>query len=137
MQKKHIVFPFLFSAMIVHAQQVLTVKDYQQAESMLTANTDKLIDRTVSAMNWLEGDKLTCKALTPDGAEFYLVDAAKGTRSLAFDHVKLAAALSKETGKNYTATTLPFQAFSFSDDMKPFVFAQAVLLMQQIYKHIP
>jgi dienelactone hydrolase len=118
MQKKHIVFPFLFSAMIVHAQQVLTVKDYQQAESMLTANTDKLIDRTVSAMNWLEGDKLTYKALTPDGAEFYLVDAAKGTRSLAFDHVKLAAALSKETGKNYTATTLPFQAFSFSDDMK-------------------
>ncbi|MBA4196839.1 MAG: S9 family peptidase [Chitinophaga sp.] len=85
---------------------------------MLTANTDKLIDRTVSAMNWLEGDKLTYKALTPDGAEFYLVDAAKGTRSLAFDHVKLAAALSKETGKNYTATTLPFQAFSFSDDMK-------------------
>jgi len=103
---------------MVQAQQVLTVKDYQQAESMLSYNTDRYIDRTVSAMNWMEGDKLTYKALTPDGAEFYLVDAVKGTRSLAFDHAKLAAALSKETGKTYTAATLPFASFSYSSDMK-------------------
>ena len=118
MQKKHIVFPLLFSAFMVHAQQALTVKDYQQAESMLSYNTDKFIDRSVSGINWFEGDKLTYRTLTPNGSEFYFVDAVKGTRSLAFNHEKLATALSKETGKTYTATTLPFQSFSFGKDFK-------------------
>ncbi|MBS1627871.1 MAG: DPP IV N-terminal domain-containing protein [Bacteroidetes bacterium] len=85
---------------------------------MLSYNIDKFIDRSVSGINWLEGDKLTYRTLTPNGTEFYCVDAVKGTRSLAFNHEKLAAALSKETGKSYTATTLPFQSFNFDKDLK-------------------
>ena len=37
-----------------------------------------------------------------------MVDADTQRKTPAFDHEKLAAALSKATGTSYTATTLPF-----------------------------
>src|SRR5262245_38063262 len=40
--------------------------------------------------------------------EFILVDAEKGTRRPAFDHEKLAAALSKAAGEEFKADRLPF-----------------------------
>jgi hypothetical protein len=48
--------------------------------------------------------------------EFVLVDAERGTRAPAFDHERLAAALSKANGKKYRATRLPFDSIEFSDD---------------------
>jgi dipeptidyl aminopeptidase/acylaminoacyl peptidase len=50
--------------------------------------------------------------------EFVLVDAEKGTRELAFDHTKLAAALSKESGTAYKADRLPFSDIELSVDVK-------------------
>jgi dipeptidyl aminopeptidase/acylaminoacyl peptidase len=45
----------------------------------------------------------------PGGAtEFIVVGAEAGTRRAAFDHAKLAAALSKATGRGYQADKLPF-----------------------------
>jgi hypothetical protein len=41
--------------------------------------------------------------------EFVLVDAEKGTRVSAFDHGKLAAALSRAAGAEYAAARLPVQ----------------------------
>ncbi len=50
------------------------------------------------------------------GHEFVLVDADTLDRRPAFDHQKLAAALSAATGRSYTAVTLPFNTFTFTDD---------------------
>jgi len=50
--------------------------------------------------------------------EFILVDAVAGTRRPAFDHQRLAAALSKPTGKTFDADHLPFNAIDFIDDLK-------------------
>ncbi len=47
--------------------------------------------------------------------EFILVDADKGTREPAFDHKKLAAALSKAAGTDYKADRLPFDSIEFID----------------------
>ena len=49
-------------------------------------------------------------------SEFILVDPARGTREPAFDHAKLAAALSKVAGSTYDAAHLPFQSIAFSPD---------------------
>jgi dipeptidyl-peptidase-4 len=49
--------------------------------------------------------------------EFLLVDAAKGTRQPAFDHARVAAALSKLTGQTIGADRLPIDALDF--DAKP------------------
>src|SRR3954467_708490 len=45
--------------------------------------------------------------------EFILVDAIAGTRQPAFDHAKLAAALSKAAGKEFAAERLPFEEIAF------------------------
>jgi dipeptidyl aminopeptidase/acylaminoacyl peptidase len=48
--------------------------------------------------------------------EFILVDAERGRRGPAFDHDKLAAALSKATGKDYKGDRLPFDSIEFGPD---------------------
>ena len=50
--------------------------------------------------------------------EFIAVDAERGTRAAAFDHPKLAAALSKATGMTYPAERLPFDGIEFTEDGK-------------------
>jgi dipeptidyl aminopeptidase/acylaminoacyl peptidase len=47
--------------------------------------------------------------------EFIFVDAEKGTRQRAFDHEKLAAALSKASGEEYKADKLPFSKIEFEN----------------------
>jgi dipeptidyl aminopeptidase/acylaminoacyl peptidase len=49
------------------------------------------------------------------GHEFVMVDANTLKRQPAFDHTRLAAALSKETGEKCTALRLPFSEFTFVD----------------------
>lgn len=103
--------------LLSHAQDnALTVKDYQQAESLMGYNTQKYIDRGNVSANWISDDKSWYRVLTPTGSEFIVVDAAKGTRSAAFDQQKLATVLSSATGRSYTASMLPFQSISYSAD---------------------
>jgi dipeptidyl aminopeptidase/acylaminoacyl peptidase len=58
-------------------------------------------------------------------SEFILVDAEKGTRAPAFDHEKLAAALSKAADVKYQGDKLPFTSIEFSDDGKSVQFTVA------------
>ena len=48
--------------------------------------------------------------------EFIVVDAERASREAAFDHAKLASALSKATGSEYSAEKLPFDRIQFVDD---------------------
>jgi dipeptidyl aminopeptidase/acylaminoacyl peptidase len=54
--------------------------------------------------------------------EFVAVDAERGKREAAFDHAKLAAALSKAAGTDYNADRLPFDAIDFVDEGKAIQF---------------
>jgi dipeptidyl aminopeptidase/acylaminoacyl peptidase len=101
-----------------HAQQKLTEKEYQRAESFLGYSTQKYIDRNFTTPNWMPGDRFWYRTLTPQGSEFVLIDPVKKTKTPAFDAQKLAAALSSATGKTVNAYSLPFQSFTYSDDNK-------------------
>src|SRR5471030_463893 len=96
----------------------LTTKDYEHAESMMSYNTEQLIDHGSVRPNWLPGDKFWYRTLTAQGSEFILVDPIKKTRAAAFDQQKLASSLSTATGKKYEAAMLPFQSFDLSADGK-------------------
>src|SRR5678815_82670 len=100
--------------LLVSAQDALTVKDYQNAENQMGYNTQKYVDRGNVFPNWMPGDKFWYRVLTPSGSEFVLVDAVKGTRTVAFDHEKLASSLSTATSKKYTGSMLPFQVINYS-----------------------
>jgi dipeptidyl aminopeptidase/acylaminoacyl peptidase len=107
---------------LTNAQDALTVKDYENAESKMGYNTQKYVDRGNVFPNWIPGDKFWYRVLTPAGSEFVLVDAAKGTRAVAFDHEKLAASLSAATNKKYTGSMLPFQVINYSADGRSITF---------------
>jgi dipeptidyl aminopeptidase/acylaminoacyl peptidase len=65
---------------------------------------------------WQEStDTFVYRKSVEGGHEFDLVDAAAQTKQPAFDHAKLAAALSTASGESYKATTLPFPRFRFVD----------------------
>jgi dipeptidyl aminopeptidase/acylaminoacyl peptidase len=117
-------FTFIACILIVsaHAQQKLTEKDYQRAESFLGYSTQKYIDRNFTTPNWIPGDRFWYRTLTSQGSEFVLIDPVKKTKTPAFDAQKLAAALSSATGRKINATSLPFQSFSYSDDTKSISF---------------
>ncbi len=58
-------------------------------------------------------------------SEFIVVDAVKGTRTAAFDHARLAEALSAQTGKSVDAKKLPIDSLEFSRDNKTLKFRSA------------
>jgi dipeptidyl-peptidase-4 len=99
------------------AQQprTVTAADYAHAERYLGASLAPLADGFVRPL-WLPNDRLWFRTNTAAGAEFIVVDAAKGTRARAFDHAQVAAGLSAAAGSSYQANQLPFQQIEFNVD---------------------
>ena len=88
---------------------------YERAE-MLQGDgiSDRLYGMSVQP-NWIGGQsRFWYRAVGPNGSEFVLIDAERGTRHPAFDHEKLARGLSSLTGRKYSAGALPMQRFEFT-----------------------
>jgi dipeptidyl aminopeptidase/acylaminoacyl peptidase len=85
-----------------------TLADYQRAQGLQT-KARGLVVNTPGAANWIgnSGHFWYSKPVA-GGTEFVMVDAAAATKGPAFDHDKLAAALSTASGGHFTALTLPF-----------------------------
>ncbi|MGO9261654.1 MAG: DPP IV N-terminal domain-containing protein [Bryobacteraceae bacterium] len=89
-----------------HAQG--TLADYQRGQS-LRSKSQGLVVNVPGRANWIAGsDHFWYSKTVKEGTEFVLVDAAAGTKKPAFDHEKLAAAISGASGEHYTAFKLPF-----------------------------
>lgn len=106
----------------VAQQRALTADDYARAEKFMSYNTTPLVLRAGVRPTWLPDGRFWYRVTTENGGEFILVDPARGTRTPAFDHTKLAAALSAAAGAKYEAFKLPFQQIDFSADGKTISF---------------
>jgi dienelactone hydrolase len=85
-----------------------TLADYQRAQD-LPAKARAAVLHMPSAPTWIEGtDRFWYSRTVPGGHEFLLVDADSASKRPAFDHDRLATAISKATGGHYTGVTLPF-----------------------------
>ncbi len=71
----------------------LTTSDYAQAEKFMSYNVSPLVYHGVTRPTWLNDDRFWYRDSGPDGVTYVLVDPAKETKGPAFDHAKLAAAL--------------------------------------------
>jgi dipeptidyl aminopeptidase/acylaminoacyl peptidase len=102
------------------AQQrpVFTAADYAHAEKMMGYNTTPLVLHSGVRPAWLPDERFWYRVTTAEGSEFVLVDPARGIREPAFDHLKLAAALSKAADGTYDGRRLPFTTIDFSADAK-------------------
>lgn len=87
----------------------LSYRDYRRAESFLSWNAEKLVSQTKVSPNWInDGNTFWYLLKDEDGKRFVFVDAASGEKRPAFDHERLAAELSRETGTYVTHNKLPF-----------------------------
>ena len=103
------------------APRVFTAADYEHAAKFLAFNTRPLVYHEAHP-KWIAGDRFWYRDSGPDGAVFMLFDAAHGTQQPAFDHAKLAEALSAASGASYKPGLLPFMTFDFSADEKSISF---------------
>src|SRR5882672_12273144 len=94
----------------------LTSGDYARAEQFMGYNTNPLVLHAGVRPTWLPDERFWYRVATENGNEFVLVDPARGTRTPAFDHAKVAAALSSASGTTYTAYRLPFQQFDLASN---------------------
>jgi len=98
--------------------RALTADDYGRAEKFMGYNTTPLIYRNAVRPNWLADERFWYRVTTPAGSEFLVVDPAKGTRAPAFDHAKLAIALTAVANQKYEANALPFTEIDLSPDLQ-------------------
>ena len=94
------------AATALHAQG--TLADYQRAHD-LQARARDLVVNTPGPPHWIgDSHHFWYAHSVKGGAEYVLVNADAGEKKLAFDHARLADAVSKVTGHHYTAQSLPF-----------------------------
>ncbi len=100
------------------AQQpaALTAADYARAEKWMGYNTTPLVYRAGIRPSWQGDERFWYRVTTAEGNEFVMVDSRTGTKAPAFDHAKLAAALSAAGVTNVDAHRLPFMDFELSAD---------------------
>jgi dipeptidyl aminopeptidase/acylaminoacyl peptidase len=76
----------------------------------------------MSGQTWLEDDVLIYKNSTAEGSEFILANPVSKTKEKAFDHNKLAHALTKVLEKDVEPFDLPIAKIEFSEDNSSFFF---------------
>jgi len=102
---------FLFALTPAFAQ--LTAADFDRALN-IQEKYGKLVINQPEPPAWQESsDVFVYRKSVEGGHEFELVDAAAQEKTPAFDHAKLAEALSKASGETYKPATLPFNRFRF------------------------
>lgn len=106
-----------------YAPAAVTAADYARAEKFMGYNTRPLVFGAGLHTTWLPDERFWYRRTTAEGAEFIIVDPARGTRAPAFDHTGVAGALSAAAGTSYDAHHLPFTEFEFSSDGQTISFA--------------
>lgn len=91
---------------LAFAQAKVTEADYARAEKMLSQNTAPLVDHAVAGVKWLNDTTFVYVDNDANGARLMRMDAATGTAAPAFDHTKMAKALSAAIGKPVDAKRL-------------------------------
>jgi len=110
------VVPAIAQRLPPHAPAALTADDYARAERFLGANVNPLVYGASVRPTWLPGDRFWYRNHFAEGDEFVVVEPARGVRARAFDHARVAAALSAAAGQTYAPFDLPFTEFEFSAD---------------------
>lgn len=112
-----------------------TAEDYNRAFSLSDRYKDKVFYSNVTPQ-WIgKTDCFWYARNTPEGKAYMLVDARKKSRGLLFDHLKLAEALSKATGKTVKMEELSLSSVKVSEtiDTLHFIY-DGVKWMYQLHK---
>jgi len=94
----------------------VTKADYERA-SGLRAKYSALALNVVDRGGWIgKTARYWYRKSVPGGGEYWIVDAGKKAKTIAFDHARLAAALASASGEKVKALELPFFTLTFAAD---------------------
>jgi dipeptidyl aminopeptidase/acylaminoacyl peptidase len=96
--------------------RTLTADDYARAERFVGYNANPLLDHAVNGVTWLDDGHFWYRDHDAAGDHFLVMDTSGGKAAPAFDQGKLAAALSKASGKPVKADKLPVTSYSVAAD---------------------
>ncbi len=101
----------------------------------LARRTRETVFHTDVKPRWLEGGAAFWYRVRtgPGKHQFVLVDAEKGRRAPAFDHVKLAEALNAATGRSLSPDALPIDRLAYNTDRTEMTFT----LDDQAWRWVP
>ena len=103
------------TASLASAQQ-MDVTRYHRAERLLAWNVDPLISGGPVSPTWMAGgSRFWYRNQTASGAEFVVADPEQRSRTLLFDHNRLAAAMSLAADTAFDGSKLPFRTFEFGE----------------------
>ncbi|MDK1389292.1 prolyl oligopeptidase family serine peptidase [Sinorhizobium sp. 8-89] len=94
----------------------LTPADFERALTMNDRYGRLAVNIPEMPFWQIKGDAFVYRRTTRDGHEFILVNAETGEKRVAFDHVRLAAALNEVTQHDFQPEDLPFHRFELTDD---------------------
>ncbi len=105
-------------------EDTATLDDYQAAERFLPDNAIASMYNVGIVPNWIDGTgSFWYLKKSREGKEFVLVDTLNLTRDKAFDHKRLAKALSAESKTAVNSSDLPFDKISFLPGMNDIRFS--------------
>jgi dipeptidyl-peptidase-4 len=100
------------------------LEDYQRAERFLPGNVRHLVYVADVTPHWIEKtNRFWYRKVALKETAFILVDAEQNTSGPAFDHERLATALSHAAKQEYSASALPFSEIEFVDSGKAIRFS--------------
>src|SRR5215472_4769706 len=114
----------VFLCLLPHAAAQGTREDYERAQKFLFGNLRHQVYIADVNPRWIEKtSRFWYRKAGMQSTEFVLVDPVKNTSEPAFDHARLAAALSHAAKQECSATALPFNDIEFADGGKSIRFA--------------
>lgn len=106
------------STFFAQSQGVLTVQDYQHAESFLGYKTAPLIRNANVRPVWMDDDNCWFVIESKNGKNYFRINAKSKKQTPLFDEAKLAQQLSQATHQEVTAPTLSLSQFTVLDGGK-------------------
>lgn len=125
MKRKLVYFSFITFCLLLtpvsYAQG--TLADYERANGLREKYVGLAVNLPERA-SWIgKTNRFWYRKAVKGGNEFIVMDAEGLTKKPAFDHERLAAALSTAAVEKYTALKLPFMQINFVDDEKAIEFS--------------
>jgi dipeptidyl aminopeptidase/acylaminoacyl peptidase len=99
-----------------------TLADYQRAMGLREKYTSLPVHVAETARWAQDSSRLWYRTSVKGGHEFVLVETATGAKQPAFDHAKLATALSAAMKRPVKPLELPFNTFNYADDNRAITF---------------
>jgi dipeptidyl aminopeptidase/acylaminoacyl peptidase len=107
----------------IHSFAQVSRADYERATG-LRAKYQPLALNIVDRGGWIgKTARYWYRKSVPGGNAYWIVDASKQEKGIAFDHAKLAAALAAASGEKVDALNLPFFGPTFGEDGRTLEFA--------------